>query len=127
MNLNQITIPSLDLEKSVPFYQKLGMRLIVDSVPRYARFECTEGDATFSIHKVDELPRGEGVVVYFEIKELDEYVQRLISEHQLEFEELPDDKPWLWREARLKDPDGNQLILFYAGDDRKNPPWRLKT
>ena len=70
MNLNQITIPSLDLEKSVLFYQKLGLRLIVDSVPRYARFECTEGDATFSIHKVDQLPRGVGVIIYFEIKNL---------------------------------------------------------
>lgn len=126
MNLNQITIPSLDLEKSVPFYQKLGLRLIVDSVPRYVRFECTEGDATFSIHKVDELPRGEGVIVYFEIKNLDEHVAELITKHQLEFEEMPDDKPWLWREARLKDPDGNQLILFHAGDNRKNPPWRVK-
>ena len=127
MNLNQITIPSLDLEKSVLFYQKLGLRLIVDAIPRYARFECTEGDATFSIHKVDELSGGEGVIVYFEVKNLDEYVQQLISNHQLEFEEMPDDKPWLWREARLKDPDGNQLILFHAGDNRKNPPWRVKT
>jgi len=125
MNLNQITIPSLDLEKSVPFYQKLGLQLIVDSVPRYVRFECTEGDATFSIHKVDQLPRDEGVIIYFEIKNLDEYVEQLITKHHLEFEELPDDKPWLWREARLKDPDGNQLILFHAGDNRKNPPWRI--
>jgi len=126
MNLNQITIPSLNLEKSVPFYQKLGLRLIVDSVPRYVRFECTEGNATFSIHKVEELPRGEGVIIYFEINNLDEYVQQLIAKHGIQFEELPDDKPWLWREARLKDPDGNQLILFHAGDNRKNPPWRLK-
>jgi len=41
------------------------------------------------------------------------------------FEELPTDKGWLWREARLKDPDNNQLILFYAGDNRKNPPWKI--
>ena len=31
MRLNQLTIPSLDLEKSVTFYKKLGMQLIVDA------------------------------------------------------------------------------------------------
>jgi len=41
------------------------------------------------------------------------------------FSELPNDKPWLWREAHLKDPDGNNLILFYAGTNRKAPPWRV--
>ncbi|MEM6701033.1 MAG: VOC family protein, partial [Bacteroidota bacterium] len=25
MNLNQITVPSLDLTKSIPFYEKLGL------------------------------------------------------------------------------------------------------
>jgi len=41
------------------------------------------------------------------------------------FEELPTDKPWLWREARLKDPNANQLILYTAGENRLNPPWRI--
>ena len=51
MNLNQITVPSLDLAKSVPFYQKLGLTLIVNSHSQYARFECPYGESTFSIHK----------------------------------------------------------------------------
>ncbi len=59
MNLNQITVPALDVAASVVFYQKLGLRLIVDARPRYVRFECTEGDATFSIHHVEALPQGE--------------------------------------------------------------------
>lgn len=50
MNLNQITIPSLDLEQSIPFYETLGLQLIVKALPHYARFECSNGDATFSIH-----------------------------------------------------------------------------
>ncbi|MFT5618766.1 MAG: catechol 2,3-dioxygenase-like lactoylglutathione lyase family enzyme, partial [Arenicella sp.] len=58
MNLNQITIPSLDLEKSIPFYEKLGLKLIVKSLPNYARFECSDGGSTFSIHKVEERPVG---------------------------------------------------------------------
>lgn len=123
MNLNQITVPSLDLSKSIPFYQKLGLKLIVHTHSAYARFECPTGDSTLSLHQVSELPKGEGISVYFELENLDEYVAELI-EKGIEFEELPNDKSWLWREARLKDLDGNQLILFHAGENRKNPPWR---
>lgn len=125
MNLNQITVPSLDLTRSIPFYEKLGLRLIVRSLPHYARFECPEGESTFSLHQVENLPKGEGIYVYFELENLDEYVSELIGKG-IEFDEMPEDRSWLWREARLKDPDGNQLILFWAGKNRKNPPWRIE-
>jgi len=124
MNLNQITVPSLDLEISIPFYETLGLRLIVRSMPDYARFECPDGNSTFSIHKTDTLPEQPGIFVYFECKDLDQHVSELID-RGIEFQELPNDKRWLWREARLKDPDGNQLILFWGGANRKNPPWRI--
>ena len=125
MDLNQITIPSLDLSKAVPFYQKLGLVLIVDSLPDYARFECPNGESTFSIHRVEKLPTGDGIYVYFECKNLDEEVEN-IKQKGIDFEELPNDKNWLWREAKLKDLDGNQLILFHAAENRLNPPWRLE-
>ncbi|MBT4774168.1 MAG: VOC family protein [Crocinitomicaceae bacterium] len=125
MNLNQITVPSLILSKSIPFYQKLGLKLIVNSHPGYARFNCPNGDATFSIQKVNALPKGEGIFVYFECSNLDEYVDELIAK-DIKFDELPNDKNWLWREAKLKDPDGNQLILYHAGENRLNPPWKIK-
>ena len=125
MNLNQITVPSTDLEKSILFYQKLGLQLIVESLPHYARFECPEGDTTFSIHLVDQLPVGDGIYVYFECENVDEKVGKLMREG-IDFDELPNDKKWLWREARLKDPDNNQIILFHAGVNRKDPPWRIK-
>ena len=72
MNLNQITIPSLDLSKSIPFYEKLGLKLIVKALPHYARFECPDGNSTFSIHQSENLPKGDGVIIYFECKNLDE-------------------------------------------------------
>jgi len=125
MNLNQVTVPSIDVAKSIVFYKKLGLRLIVEALPRYARFECLEGDATFSIHKVDTLPSGDGAYVYFESNILDQEVERLQAEG-IFFDQLPVDQSYGWREARLKDPDGNQIILFFGGDNRKNPPWRLK-
>ncbi|WP_109300739.1 VOC family protein [Aquimarina sp. AU474] len=124
MNLNQVTVPSVDVERSISFYKKLGLSLIVEALPNYARFECAEGDATFSIHKVEELPKGDGVYVYFETSKLDIEVDRLIKEG-IHFDQMPVDQTWLWREARLKDPDQNQVILYFAGDNRKNPPWRV--
>lgn len=123
MNLNQITVPVSEIGRSIVFYEMLGLKLIVRS-PEYARFECPDGDATFSIHKVDRLPEGDGIWVYFEIKELDSYVHSLIAKG-ITFDEMPNDKSWLWREAHLRDPDRNQLILYYAGNNRKNPPWRI--
>lgn len=124
MNLNQVTIPSTDVKRSVEFYKKLGLHLIVDASPRYVRFELPDGDSTFSIHQVEELKSGSGVVVYFEDDNIDETVKNL-QEKGIEFTLLPTDQTWLWREARLKDPDGNQLIIYKAGENRKNPPWRI--
>ena len=126
MNLNQITVPSLDLTKSIPFYEKLGLKLIVKSLPHYARFECPDGYSTFSIHQTDRLPKGDGIYVYFECKNLNEQVEKLKS-IGIEFDQEPTDQSWLWREARLKDVDGNQLLLFYGGENRLNPPWRIET
>ena len=124
MNLNQITVPSLDLNKSIPFYEKLGLKLIVKALPHYARFECPDGNSTFSLHQRDILPTGDGVYVYFECENLDEKVIEL-KEKGIKFDLEPTDQRWLWREARLKDLDGNQLILFYGGENRLNPPWRV--
>ncbi|MEL0457220.1 VOC family protein [Flavobacteriaceae bacterium SZ-1-7] len=124
MNLNQITIPSLNVERATEFYKVLGLKLIVDATPKYVRFECPDGDTTFSIHKVDELPKGDGITIYFEDEQLDDLVANL-KKKGVVFNQLPEDKPWLWREAHLQDPDGNKIILYHAGKNRKNPPWRI--
>ncbi len=126
MNLNQITVPVIDVERAIKFYEQLGLLLIVKSLPHYARFQCPEGDATFSLHQTNTLPIGDGTWIYFEVKNLDDYVQLLISKGFI-FEELPNDKPWLWKEARLKDADNNQIVLYFAGTNRTNPPWKIKS
>lgn len=124
MDLNQVTIPSIDVNESVIFYKKLGLLLIVDASPRYVRFEVPDGNTTFSIHQVERLAKGEGVTLYFEDDNLDELVEEL-QQKGIQFTQLPIDQRWLWREAHLLDPDGNKLILFKAGEHRKNPPWRI--
>ena len=124
MNLNQVTVSVVDVERSIAFYEQLGLQLIVKALPHYARFQCSQGDSTFSLQQVDKQIQGSGTWIYFEVHELDKLVKELI-ERGVVFEELPNDKPWLWREARLKDPDDNKLILYFAGENRKNPPWRI--
>ena len=90
----------------------------------YGRFECPDGDATFSLHQVQDAQKESGIWLYFEVQNLDEYVQELLNKG-IKFEELPNNKSWLWRESRLKDPDNNQIIIYFAGNNRKYPPWRI--
>ena len=110
MNLNQVTIYSDKPVETVEFFNKLGLKLIVDSLPRYARLECPDGEATLSVNEFDAHTPINNIVLYF----------------GLEFDEDPTDRPWLWRQAYLKDPNRNKICLFHAGDNRKNPPWRVK-
>ena len=124
MELNQITMPATDVEASAAFYRRLGFVQIVASYPRYARFECPVGGATFSLHRVDKPQPDAGWVVYFECEDLDQTVTRLKADG-LRFHQDPRDESWRWREARLKDPDGNEICLFSAGENRRHPPWRL--
>src|SRR5215471_16476959 len=79
MNLNQVTIPVVNVEKSIAFYETLGLKLIVRALPHYARFECPDGDSTFSLHEVQNAPQENHAWIYFEVENLDEYVQQLIG------------------------------------------------
>jgi len=125
VNLDQVTIHCSKTVETVEFFQKLGLRLIVDSLPRYARLECPDGDSTLSINIADEAPAANQIVLYFECDDLNGEVKRLRS-LGLEFTQEPKDEPWLWRQAYLLDPNGNKICLFHAGENRKNPPWRVK-
>lgn len=124
MHLNQITLPSTDVSRGAAFYRALGLRQIVESLPKYARFECP-GGTTLSLHLGEPPPGPTGVVVYFECEDLDARVAAL-QQRGIEFDADPVDQPWLWREAYLRDPDGNVICLFWAGENRLNPPWRLR-
>ena len=124
MNLNQVTLPSLDVDASIEFYVRMGLELIVNASPGYARFHCPDGGATLSVHAVAEKPQASGITVYFECADVDARYRELLS-LGLVFDTPPADQRWLWREARLRDPSGNELCLFHAGVNRLNPPWRV--
>ncbi len=126
MNLNQVTVEVTDIARSRDFYQRLGLILIVSS-DHYARFVCpaAQGEvaATVSIHAADRVSPG-GTGIYFECRDLDARVASLKAAGVV-FDSGPVDQRWLWREAWLRDPDGNRLCLYLAGDNRVDPPWKV--
>jgi len=123
VRLNQVTVGAVDLSRSEQFYKALGLHLIVKDA-HYLRFECADGGSTFSVDLVDSVPRDEQVTIYFESDDLDGLCDRLVS-GGIPVDQRPLDTPWLWREARLTDPDGHRICLFSAGENRRFPPWRI--
>jgi len=122
--LNQVTMTVTDYPRAVEFYRKLGLRQIVDSVENgYARFE-TAGGATLSIQADPDEKISATTAVYLECDDLDERVEGL-ARSGIPFEHGPRNQPWMWREARLRDPDGNIIFLYKAGEARRFPPWRV--
>lgn len=124
LDLNQVTLPCTDYDASVRFYKALGLTQIVASPPRYARFETAAG-TTLSIHEEDGRVDASYTVVYFEVGDVDLEVRRLRN-LGLSFETEATDKDWLWREAHLRDPAGNLLCIYHAGENRRFPPWRIR-
>ncbi len=124
MNLNQVTIYCEKTIETAEFFQQLGLRLIVDSLPRYARLECPDGESTLSIQHDENAVITNNIVLYFECEDLDSTVAGLKTKG-ITFHEDPTDRPWLWRQAYLEDPNGNKVCLFHAGENRKHPPWRV--
>ena len=119
MRLNRVTVTMPDLDAGWNFYCTLGLKPVVDARPHYARtaiarFHCIKARATVV-----------GQRCIFECDNLDETVSQL-EKKDLHFTSPPEDKSWLWREAELFDPGGNRVLLYFAGQNRINPPWRVK-
>ena len=122
--LNQVTVTGKDYAAMVAFYRAIGLTQIVDApTNNYARFQ-TGGGATFSVQIDPEEDTSESTAVYFECDDLDQRVERL-ARGGMAFEHGPRDQPWMWREARLRDPAGNTVFLYKAGEARRFPPWRM--
>jgi catechol 2,3-dioxygenase-like lactoylglutathione lyase family enzyme len=125
MRLNQVTVPLVDYEASKAFYLLLGLKLIVDSPPHYARFEMPEGGSSFSIEKVDGWAGGDWPEIWFESDRLDDLIAELKAKGVV-FERDPETMSYLWRVAQLRDPAGNRIALYHAGSNRLDPPWRVR-
>ena len=122
--LNQVTVTGTNYERSVDFYSRIGLHQIVDSPDTgYARFE-TAGGVTFSVQIDPDETIIATTAIYLECDDLDERVEQL-ARSGIAFEHGPRNQPWMWREARLRDPDGNIIFFYKAGENRRFPPWRM--
>ena len=124
--LNQVTVTGTNYERSAEFYRRLGLKQIVDSAETgYARFE-TAGGVTLSVQIDPEEKIVATTAIYLECDDLDERVEQL-ARSGVVFEHGPRNQPWMWREARLRDPDGNIIFFYHAGEARRFPPWRVES
>ena len=123
--LNQVTVTGTNYAASVDFYSRLGLQQIVDSPDTgYARFE-TAGGVTLSVQIDPDEKIVATTAIYLECDDLDERVEQL-ARSGIAFEHGPRNQPWMWREARLRDPDGNIIFFYKAGENRRFPPWRMR-
>lgn len=127
LRLNQVTLGAKDMAASILFYKALGLELIVDSAPRYVRFEFPASHhgepATLSLHSVDDdwQAAKDWPLIYFEVDDL----LAFIKDKQLNPLSAPAQKSYLWHEADIADPSGNIIRLYHAGEARRFPPWRV--
>ena len=112
--LNQIALPAADRAASAAFYRLIGLAPVVDE-PHYVRMEAP-GGVTLSLHDAEP-------AIYLECPDLDAEVARLRAAG-LAIDD-PVTQPWLWREAWTRDPGGNRVCLYQAGEARRFPPWRV--
>lgn len=122
LSFNHVTIGCNDFAATSDFYRLIGLSQIVNNTAnRYARFEAANA-ATLSIHGTDIT--GGSSIIYLEHPAIDEYCSSL-EEQGVIFDHMPRNEKWGWREARLRDPSGNVICLYRAGEFRRFPPWRI--
>lgn len=108
-----------DLERSLAFYRDLLGFRVIDEYPRaYARLLAPKGKGTITIHVVERGrwldPKRGGMRLYFEVKPLAAFCKRL-EKGGVVFDQPPQKMPWGWQHAYLRDPDGHELSLYWAG------------
>lgn len=111
-----------DLPRSLAFYRdQLGFKVVDEFPNAYARLVAPKGKGTLAIHVLEPGqwldPKRGGVRLYFEVRELAALCRRLAKEG-VSFDQPPRRMPWGWQHAYLRDPDGHELSLFWAGAAR---------
>ena len=124
LTFNQAMIYVKNVERGLAFYRDLlGFKLIEDfryeNKPVYARLRAPGGDGTIALHQAGpgESVSSDGVRLYFEVRELDDFCGKL-QQKNFYITKLPRMMPWGWRHAYLNDPDGHEISLYWAGENR---------
>ena len=122
LEFNHAMVYTQRLARSLAFYRDLlGFRLVDDFPGFYARLVSPSGQTTIALHVLEPRrkldAKREGVRLYFEVEQLDVYCKAL-RKQGVRFDQMPKDMPWGWRHAYLRDPDGHELSLYWAGKAR---------
>ena len=124
LTFNHAMIYVKDVERGVRFYRDLmGFKLIEDfryeGTSVYARLRAPGGDGTIALHQAgpDVSVSSDGVRLYFEVRDLDDFCRKL-QQKGFFITQLPRMMPWGWRHAYLNDPDGHEISLYWAGENR---------
>ena len=124
LTFNHAMIYVKDVNRALAFYRDLlGFKLIedfrYDGVPVYARLRAPGGDGTIALHQAGPSASlvSEGVRLYFEIANLDDFCRKLIQKGFF-ITKMPRMMEWGWRHAYLNDPDGHEISLYWAGEMR---------
>lgn len=124
LTFNHAMIYAKDVERALGFYRDLlGFKLIEDfryeGTPVYARLRAPGGDGTIALHQAGPGATlvSEGVRLYFEVRDLDDFCHKL-QKKNFYITQLPRMMPWGWRHAYLNDPDGHEISLYWAGENR---------
>jgi catechol 2,3-dioxygenase-like lactoylglutathione lyase family enzyme len=124
LTFNHAMIYVKDVNRALQFYGDLmGFKLIEDfryeGTPVYARLRAPGGDGTIALHQAgpNESVSCDGVRLYFEVRDLDDFCRKLQNKG-FYITQLPRMMPWGWRHAYLNDPDGHEISLYWAGENR---------
>ena len=124
LTFNHAMIYAKDVARALTFYRDLlGFKLIedfrYDGRAVYARLRAPGGDGTIAIHQAGPGASlvSEGVRLYFEVRDLDDFCHRLIKKG-FYITQMPRMMEWGWRHAYLNDPDGHEISLYWAGEKR---------
>lgn len=124
LTFNHAMIYTKDVARGTQFYREwLGFKLIEDfryeGKSVYARLRAPGGDGTIALHQAGPgaSVTSDGVRLYFEIRDLDNFCRGL-QKRGFYFTQLPTMMPWGWRHAYLNDPDGHEISLYWAGENR---------
>lgn len=124
LTFNHAMVYVKDVQRALGFYHDLlGFKLIEDfryeGKPVYARLRAPGGDGTIALHLAgpDQPLTSEGVRLYFEVRDLDGFCHKLQA-RDFYITQMPRMMPWGWRHAYLNDPDGHEISLYWAGENR---------
>jgi catechol 2,3-dioxygenase-like lactoylglutathione lyase family enzyme len=124
LSFNHAMVYVKDVQRALDFYhQLLGFKQVdefrYEGKPVYARLCAPGGDGTIALHQAGPgaSVASEGVRLYFEIRDLDAFCRKLQA-NGFYITQLPQMMPWGWRHAYLNDPDGHEISLYWAGENR---------